>query len=62
MTEIRPQTILRVEVQGDTATIEVSAEPGSEPAPILVAAKELVQVLAEKRLAWWHPLGEERSD
>jgi hypothetical protein len=55
--QVRPAYRLSVVVSGDEATVDVSCDDGADLPPLMLqVAKELVQVLAEKRLAWWNPV------
>lgn len=56
-TQLKPVTALTVEIRGDEATVRLEVEKGApDVGPMFTTAKHLVEVLAEKRLAWWHPI------
>jgi hypothetical protein len=55
--QMRPACRLIVSIAGDEATVDVSCDDGADLPPLMLqVAKDLVQVLAEKRLAWWSPV------
>lgn len=55
--EMKPAAHLNVSILGDEATVEVSVDAGATlPEGMLHTAVQLVQTLAEKRLAWWNPI------
>lgn len=55
--EMKPAARVSVTILGDEATVEVSVDAGATmPEGMLHSAVQLVQTLAEKRLAWWNPI------
>lgn len=55
--EMKPAARVSVTILGDGATVEVSVDAGATmPEGMLHSAVQLVQTLAEKRLAWWNPI------
>lgn len=52
-----PSARVTVTILGDEATVELACDAGAElPTGLIALAKETVEVLAEKRLAWWNPI------
>lgn len=53
----KPASRLSIEIRGDEAVVTVDQEAGApDPTPLVEAAKHALEVLAEKRLAWWNPV------